>query len=149
MKKIILILLLFPFLSQSQDSTLITNLQLKGGTIRVIVPYLFSTKDTSVFNTYQKWRVDYSDGSVPSDNANVTISITKTTTVAFMYEYLLQLPGGYITQGENYITDFTTSILSKRNTNSYLDRLCDALELRYGTDFLGIKSSSDQLLQSK
>lgn len=149
MKKIILLLLLIPLLSKSQDTTLVTNLQLKGGTIKMAVPFLASSTDTAILNTYQKWRVDYTDGSVPNDNANVTISITKTTTVAFIYGVLLQLPAGLLSDGDNFITDFTTSILSKRNTNTYLDRLCDELEAKYIADRLAITSKSDQLLHSQ
>lgn len=149
MKKIILLLLLIPLLSKSQDTTLVTNLQLKGGTIKMAVPFLASSTDTAILNTYQKWNEDYTDGSVPNDNANVTISITKTTTVAFIYGVLLQLPAGFLSSGDNFITDFTTSILSKRNTNTYLDRLCDELEAKYIADRLGIISSSNQLLHSQ
>lgn len=149
MKKIIFLLLLTPLLGKSQDTTLVTNLQLKGGTIKMAVPFLASSTDTAILNTYQKWRVDYTDGSVPNDNANVTISITKTTTVAFIYGVLLQLPSGFLKAGDDFVADFNTSIISKRNTNSYLDRLCDELEEKYSADRIGVSSKSDQLLHSQ
>ncbi len=109
------------------DSTQVENLQLKGGTIKLISSFILESQDTSVTNPFFKWRLDYIDGNPPNDNANVTISTIKTTTLALIYGRLLNLPAGFI-ETENFLNDFTTSIQSKRVTNSYLDRLCDELE---------------------
>lgn len=149
MKHIIITLSLFIFTktSFSQDSTFISSLQLKGGTIKVIAAMVTDSKDTAIFNSFSKWSADYKDGSPPNDNANVTISFCKTTVVAFFYSLLLQLPGGYITTSD-YITDFKTSINSKRQQNSFLDRLCTELESGYITRFNNLKTTGNNLLLS-
>lgn len=148
MKYIIALLLIIPLRSKSQDTTLITNLQLKGGTIKIITSLMYGSPDTAISNTFQKWRADYIDGSPPNDNANVTISTTKTTTVAYIYSLLLQMTAGF-TEVEDVIGDFKTSINSKRNTNTYLDRLCNTLENGFTADLATIKSKGLQLLSSQ
>lgn len=132
MKKIILLLFLIPVFVKGQDNSLITNLQLKGGTVKILSAIIYGNPDTSLGNTFHKWREDYIDGSTPNDNANVTISTTKTENVVTMYELLLNLPGGYLAT-TNYLNDFKTSIQSKRNGNPVLDAACTKLETRMDT----------------
>lgn len=149
MKKIILFLFLIPLLSKSQDTTFVTNLQLKGGTVKLVTALMYpSTSDTTVTNTFNKWRNDYIDGTPPNDNANVTISITRATTVAYIYSLLLQLPSGYA-EVEDFIGEFKTSIISKRSTNTYLDRLCTDQETRFTSGLATFKSNGAQLLSSQ
>jgi hypothetical protein len=148
MKYLLIIIFLILIYCYSQDSTLITNLQLKGGTIKIVSALMFGTPDTTITNTFNKWRDDYIDGSPPNDNANVTISITKTTTVAFIYGLLLQIPAGF-TEVEDILGDFKTSIASKRAINDYLDRLCDELEGRFTNDLSSLKDTGLRLLSSK
>lgn len=151
MKYIIILLLLVPFTSRSQDNNIITNLQLKGGTIKLIVAVLEDNgmhNDTSLLNLYHKWYVDYTDGTVPTDNANVTISTTKTVNIISIYRLLLRLPAGYV-NGTNFLTDFTTSLQSKRNTNSILDTGMTSLESTMSTEYTGLLSKGGGSLQSK
>jgi hypothetical protein len=148
MKYFLTLLLLIPLGIKAQDSTLITNLQLKGGTIKIVSALMFGTPDTSVTNTFNKWRNDYIDGSPPNDNANVTISISKTTTVSYIYGLLLQIPAG-VTEVEDVLGDFKTSIAPKRATNTYLDRLCDDQENKFTTDLSTLKNVGFKLLSSQ
>lgn len=145
MKKIFFILLIVvPAICFSQDSTVITNLQLKAGTIRVIAGQTMVSGDTSITRVFFKWGAQFKP-IPPNDNANVTIDLCPTIIVAWIYERLLSLPGGYL-DTYDYKTDFRTSILSKRNTNSFLDRLCDNLEARFGGEITGIMSGSTTVL---
>jgi hypothetical protein len=122
------------------DSTQIENLQLKGGTIKLISALVLSVNDTAITNAFFKWREDYIDGNPPNDNANVTITIASTVSVAFFYKLLLNLPAGY-TEEEDFLGDFKTSIAPKRVTNTYLDRLCDELEAEKTEGFLALKAN--------
>lgn len=131
-----------------EDSTQIENLQLKGGTIKIIASQVLGLSDTTITNTFMKWRADYIDGTPPNDNANVTISRSATTAVAFFYSVLLDLPAG-LTEVEDFIGDFKTSIQSKRAANSYLDRLCDELELAKTNKMADIKSQGLKNLSSQ
>lgn len=128
----------------------ITNLQLKGGTVKLIVAVLQNnvSTDTSVQNMFQKWREDYIDGSVPSDNANVTISTTKRSNVVLIYGLLLRLPAGMINTN-NFITDFTTSIASKRAGDAVLDAACTDLETRIASEYTTLLSVGSGALQAK
>jgi hypothetical protein len=148
MKHFLTLLLLIPLGIKAQDSTLITNLQLRGGTIKIVSALMFGTPDTSVTNTFNKWRNDYIDGSPPNDNANVTISISKTTTVSYIYGLLLQIPAG-VTEVEDILGDFKTSIAPKRATNTYLDRLCDDQENKFITYLSTLKNIGFKLLSSQ
>lgn len=138
MKKIILILFLVPLLSSAQEN--VTNLQLKGRTVKIICALIYGNADTSLGNTFQKWREDYIDGSVPNDNANVTISTTKTTSIISIYSLLLILPAGY-TEAEGLLTDFKTSIVSQRATNPTLDAGCTALETQMSNGLTALKAT--------
>jgi hypothetical protein len=145
--KYILTLLMLISIAYGQN---ITNLQLKGGTVKLIVAALRTnvTSDTSVRNMFQKWREDYIDGTVPNDNANVTISTTKTANVVLIYELLLRLPAGLISTN-NFITDFTTSIAPKRATDAALDAACTALETRFANEYNTLLSVGLGDLQAK
>lgn len=128
----------------------ITNLQLKGGTVKLIVAVLQNnvSTDTSVQNMFHKWREDYIDGTVPNDNANVTISTTKTANVIYVYGLLLRLPAGLINTN-NFITDFTTSIASKRASDAVLDAGCTDLETKIAAEYTSLLSIGLGALQSK
>lgn len=148
MKKIIFLLLFIPLLSKSQDNTIITNLQLKGGTVKIISSLVYANTDTSIGNMFHKWREDYIDGSAPNDNANVTISTTKTANVIYVYDLLLNLPGGYL-ETESYLNDFKTSIQSKRAGNAILDAGCTALEANMSARIAALKTGGLGYLQLK
>lgn len=136
MKKLIYLLFLVPVFSKAQN---ITNLQLKGGTVKLIVAVLQTnvSTDTSIQNLFQKWREDYIDGNVPNDNANVTISTTKRSNVVLIYGLLLRLPAGMINTN-NFLTDFTTSIASKRAGDATLDAACTALETAIAAEYTSL-----------
>jgi hypothetical protein len=150
MKHILTLFFLIPFAIKAQDNTLITNLQLKGGTVKLIVAVLKknNSADTSVLNMYHKWREDYIDGSVPNDNANVTVSTTKTVNVILIYGLLLNLPGGY-RETTDYIAEFKTSVQSKRATNPILDAGLTDLETMMAAEINALLSIGGGDLQSK
>lgn len=150
MKKIIFLFLIIPILAKSQDNNLVTNLQLKGGTVKLVIAVIKTniSNDTSILNMYHKWREDYIDGTVPNDNANVTISTTKTANVIAIYGLLMRLPAGMITTAD-FISDFRTSIVSKRAANPVLDAGCTSLEAAIAEEYSGLLSIGLGDLQSK
>lgn len=129
MKKLLFLFLIIPMFAVAQDSTVVENLQLKAGTIKLLVGMALKSQDTSMLKTFLAWNVEFKANS-PSDNTNVTIASALTTDVVRMYQSLLQLPAG-LTEVQDFLGDFKTSIQPKRNTNSYLDDLCTGLETVY------------------
>ena len=148
MKYILIILFLVPILSYSQDTTLITNLQVKGGTAKVISALIYGASDTAISSAYFKMREDYIDGSPPNDNANVTISILKTTTVAYIYGILKGMPAGLMVVND-VLAAFTSDISSKRATNSMLDRLCDEIDAIYVSQNTELLTNGNKFLLNK
>lgn len=120
MKKLFLAMLLISGVANAQDSTIVLNVQLKAGTIRELAEMAKSQTDDSHFNVFLKWRTSFK-ATNHSDNANVTTDTIPTVLVAEMYRFLYGIKG-------TELDDFATSITSKRNTNAYLDRLCDTIE---------------------
>jgi hypothetical protein len=145
MKKILFILLLYDGNIKAQDSLWITNLQLKAGTIKILAGFAIKSEDTTMVRSYQKWRAQFIANN-PNDNANVTIDSSRTVNVVAMYSYLLRLPAG-LGDIEDFVSDFRTSITSKRNTNSFLDALCDQLEAQYISELTTIKAVGGQILK--
>lgn len=139
MKYTLILFLLIPVFLKAQDNTIVTNLQLKGGTVKLIVATLQNNvaSDTSIQNMFQKWKVDYIDGSIPNDNANVTISFSKTANVVLIYSLLLRQPAGMI-DTNNFLNDFRTSIQSKRTTNPVLDAECTNLETKIAGEYTAL-----------
>lgn len=150
MKKIIFLLFIIPLFVKAQDNNIITNLQLKGGTVKLVIAVIKNniSGDTSILNMYHKFREDYIDGTVPNDNANVTISTTKTANVITIYGLLMRLPAGMITTAD-FINDFRTSIVSKRATNPILDAGCTSLETALAAEYNGLLSIGLGDLQSR
>lgn len=148
MKRILIIISLFALSKTgfAQADTIVTNLQLKGGTIKVISALVIKTGNADALKAFFKWRQQYADGNPPNDNANVTIDTAKTVSVAFAYRLLLSMEGGY-TEVVNYIIDFKTSITAKRGTNAMLDALCGAIELEYTNGFNAIMESGRKYLE--
>ncbi len=145
MKKLFLFILLSPLIGSAQDSTVVTNLQLRARTIKLLAATSLRSEDTTLVKTFLAWNVEFKTNN-PNDNANVTIASARTIDVARMYEVLLTLPAG-ITEVEDFLGDFKTSIQSKRATNNYLDRICLGLEFNYSTMLTRMKSEGQALLR--
>jgi hypothetical protein len=133
MKKILFLFLILPIDLLAQDSTVITNLQLRAGTIKILSKQALNSNDTSITKIFFRWRTEFINNTPPNDNANVTISDCPTVIVAWMYSELLNLRSG-IMQAKDHLGDFKTSITSKRNGNTFLDRLCDNLEIGFDNE---------------
>lgn len=145
MKKVLLTLfILIPVALMAQDSV-ITNLQLRARTIKLIATLAKESQDTSFVKTFLAWNVEFKTNN-PVDNANVTIASARTVDVANMYNYLLSLPTG-LNEIEDFIGDFKTSIASFRATNSLLDGLCDILESNFTLQFNMLKSTGNNFLK--
>jgi hypothetical protein len=147
-KLIILLLILISFSAKSQDSLWITSLQLKAGTIKLLASRALVSGDTSILKVFYKWRAEFISSPPANDNANVTIDSAKTVVVFWMYQNLLNLPAG-LSDVSDFVADFRTSITSKRNTNSYLDALCDGIELLYVNQLADYKASGLAFLRSQ
>lgn len=120
MKKILLAMLIISGVAGAQDSTIVLNVQLKAGTIRELAFIAKESLEDSHFNVFLKWRTSFKSTN-HSDNENVTIDTIPTLLVAKMYSVL------HDTKGEA-LDDLTQSLISKRNTNDYLDSLCTSIE---------------------
>jgi hypothetical protein len=147
MKKVLFtIILLYGIKSYSQGAdTIVTNLNLRAGTIKIIAASFPVQQSTMVI--YKKWGDAFKVNN-PNDNANVNIDTIRTTTLALVYQALLGLPAG-LTEVEDYINDFKTSITSKRSSNAYLDQLCDALEELFTSSMADLKSKGSVFLFQK
>lgn len=148
MKAILFLIFFIPFTVKSQDSLWITSLQLKAGTIKLLASRALVSGDTSILKVFYKWRSQFINSPPANDNSNVTIDSAQTVVVYWMYQNLLNLPGGLV-KVTDYINDFTTSIQSKRNANNYLDSLCDAIELFYTNQMADYKASGLAFLKSQ
>lgn len=144
MKQLLLFILLSPLIGMSQDN-IVTNLQLRARTIKLLAASALKSEDTSLVKTFFAWNVQFKTNN-PNDNANVTIDSALTTDVARMYELLLLLPAA-LTEVEDFLGDFKTSIQSKRNTNAYLDLLCDGLESYYTGQLNRLKAEGEAYLK--
>lgn len=129
----------------SQDSTVVEDLQLRARTIKLLAASALKSDDSTFVKTFLAWNTQFKTNN-PNDNANVTIATARTIDIARMYEMLLQLPAG-LNEVEDFVGDFRTSIQSKRNSNSYLDRLLDGIEANYVTILTRMKSESEALLK--
>lgn len=131
--------------AQGED-TIVTSLQLKAGTIKLIAGASQFLNEDNI-HAFLKWN-SYFRANSPADNANVTIDTAYTVQVAKAYDVLLNLPAG-LTEASGYILDFKTSVQSKRTTNSYLDQLMDAIELSFTTNSNVLLTAGQQKLLKK
>ncbi len=114
---ITLFILLIGLKSYSQDSSIITNLQLKAKTVRGVEVISRVFIDDKSFNAYLKW-YNYFKANNPNDNANVTIDTIPTLMLSEIYGRVL-----FDVRYGEIVDDLQQSTTSKRTTNSYLDSL--------------------------
>lgn len=138
MKKILLLLLIGSG-AYGQDSTIVLNVQLKAGTIRELAEMAKTRNEEAEFNVFLKWRTSFKAVN-HSDNANVTTDTIPTVLVAEMYRLLKDIKGVEL-------DDFTTAIASKRNTNAYLDRLCDAIDAEFTSRDVSRKARGNKAMR--
>ena len=129
--------------AKAQDSLWVTSLNLKAGTIKLIVSNIRIDETTA--RTYLKWSPSFA--SNPNNNSNVSVDSIRVTLLASIYQNLMDLPGGLIKQGADYVNDFTTSIQSKRNGNTFLDRLCTNIESFYSLRYTNNLTIGNNLLK--
>ena len=148
MKKTLLSLIIFISIGASGQGadTIVTSLQLKAGTIKLIAGASQFLNEDNI-HAFLKWN-SYFRANSPADNANVTIDTAYTVQVAKAYDVLLNLQAG-LTEASGYILDFKTSVQSKRTTNSYLDQLMDAIELSFTTNANVLLTVGQQKLLKK
>lgn len=144
MKKTFLILIsliTFKYSNAQGADTLVTNLNLRSGTIQYIIGLGITE---NILPAYIKWNSTFR-GTNPADNANVNIDTVYTTVIADAYRRLIALPQGY-TEANSYITDMKASLASKRATNLFLDQLMDAIEAEYTSSSIGLKNNGNSSL---
>lgn len=146
MKKFFLLILMttsviFAIQAQSGDS-LVTNLQLKAGTIRTIAPVVKHLDTRYSLKTFVKW-YNQIKASNPSDNANVTVDSISSVTIATIYEITL-----FDVKYEDVVSDISGALTSKRATNTLLDALCTAAEARKTAYKLAPKNEGTELLKN-
>jgi hypothetical protein len=125
MKKIFILILLSAssgFAMSQSGNSLVTNLQLKAGTIRTIAPVARGLNERYSINAFIKW-YNQIKAVNPSDNANVTVDSIPTLMVARIYEISL-----FDVKYDDVRSDISSALTSKRATNTLLDALCTAAE---------------------
>lgn len=142
MKQLIFILVILIFCGPlfAQD-TLVTNLNLKGLTVKNIAGILYGKQDYKFSRAFSKFSSDYMDGSQPNDNANVNIDSIHTVVLIECYR---ELRFNALTSAE--FDAFATDILSKRATNNLLDAECDLVDANYTAEKAARTSSGHSLL---
>lgn len=134
MKKLfIIITLALATDSYGQDSTIITNVQFKAITIRTLETAARNIQYSGAFESYLKWYNNFKQNN-PADNANVTIDTIPVPMLAELYSIVL-----FDVRYQDVLDDFTQSLVSKRATNDYLDRLMTTHED-------GLQAMKDQLI---
>lgn len=145
MKYLIILILLIPLseniYAQSGDS-LVTNLQLKAGTIRTIAPVAKNIDARYSMKAFVKW-YNQIKSSNPSDNANVTVDSIPSVMIAAIYDIVL-----FDVKYEDVLSDISGALTSKRATNSLLDVLCTASEARKTAYKLSAKTEGTELLKN-
>lgn len=145
MKYLIIIILLIPLsanVSAQSGDSLVTNLQLKAGTIRTIAPVVKHLDTRYSLKTFVKW-YNQIKASNPSDNANVTVDSISSVTIATIYEITL-----FDVKYEDVVSDISGALTSKRATNTLLDALCTAAEARKTAYKLAPKNEGTELLKN-
>jgi hypothetical protein len=125
MKKILLlILILISVKSFSQDTTIAT-LSIKARLVQTLVPYVKqSIDDTAYINLLSRWVKAYDVASPPSGTTLVSVDSIKVVVIAALYGIAMSFPQGAASVG----SDFASDILTIRNANTFLKRLCDAID---------------------
>lgn len=125
MKKLLTILILIIGINAySQDW--VTNLQMQVGTWKAVGITFRGITDSATISSFNK--VYASMKTKPNNEANMTLDSIPTLSLVLLYETIL-FNVGY----SSVLSDFQTSIQSKRNTNALLDARCDELEARLAT----------------
>lgn len=141
MKKILLITsLLIGLNTFSQDSTWVENWQLQAGTWRTIAEDFKSNAQFTDFISFIKIFNSFKAAN-HSDNAPVNLDSIPTVMVAILYEKVL-----FDVAYGDILSNFQSSLTSKRNNNSFLNRLCNALEARLTSIRSGKKAAGNKLL---
>jgi hypothetical protein len=146
MKKIILFLFLLTTLkSFSQDSTIAT-LSIKARLVQTLVPYVKQNiDDTAYINLLQRWVKKYDVANPPNNTTQVSVDSIKVQVIAALYGVAYGYPQGVPAIGSDYASD----ILTIRNANTYLGRLCDAIDARFANMATEARTRGRKILTGK
>lgn len=127
MRKILTVAcVLWSFAVFSQDSTIAT-LSIKARLVRTLAPFVDNSNDTAYINLLHRWIKKYDVPNPPSGTTVVSVDSIAVTVIAECYRKLKAYPQGATGVGD----DFESDIASIRAGNTYLDRLCDAIDAAY------------------
>lgn len=120
---LIFFILLLGLKSYSQDTTIVTSLQLKAKTVRGLETISRVYTEVNFFEAYLKW-YNHFKANNPNDNANVTIDSIPVLMLADIYGRIL-----FDVRYGDIVDDVQQSTVSKRSANDYLDRLMTTHEV--------------------
>lgn len=145
MKKILpIITLLICSISHSQDSTIVT-LSIKARLVQTLTPFVRANDDTASVNLMNRWIKKYEVTPNPSGTTQISVDSIATTVVAALYSKALSWPQGAPSVGN----DFASDINAIRTANSYLDRLCDAIDLAFTNELNEARLKGRKLLTGR
>lgn len=147
MKKYLFILSVFisiNFVSKAQADTIVTNLNVKASVLNTVATFLKGNDDVRALNALLKFSVEYRDGTIPNDNANVNIDTVYTDVLIIMYGFLREN-----VHMQTAFSDFASDITSKRNTNSRLDAGCDLIDTGFSARATAIAVAGKKYLVGK
>lgn len=127
MRKILIaVCILWSFAVFSQDSTIAT-LSIKARLVQNLAPFVKQGYDTAYINLLNRWIKKYDVANPPGGTTLVTVDSIAVTVIADCYRKAKSYPQGAAGVG----ADFESDIASIRAGNTYLDRLCDAIDAAY------------------
>lgn len=141
MKKLLILFLFIPFLGKSQDSTIVT-LSIKARLVQTLTPFVRNNDDTAYVNLLNRWIKKYETTPNPSGTLQISVDSIATTVVAALYARALSWPQGAPSVGSDFAGDINTI----RTANTYLDRLCDAIDAAFTNELTEARLRGRRLL---
>lgn len=131
MKKLLTIILIiccsFGFAPVFSQDTTIATLSIKARLVQNLTPFVKQGYDTTYINLLNRWIKKYDVANPPSGTTLVSVDSIAVTVIADCYRKVKSYPQGAAAVGD----DFEADIAAIRAANSYLDRLCDAIDAAY------------------
>lgn len=140
----IILLLIVTITVKSQDTTKVKSLQLQNRIIEYLIPQIMQPNNDSLFQVYVDLRPKYRIASPPTGTTLVTIDSIPTTELANLYNYALSQPDG---MGASLL--LKAQIATARAGNTYLDRLCTALETVWSNQLINMRIAGRKILRGQ
>lgn len=144
MKKILIIIFFGCSVASAQDTTIAT-LSTKARLVQTFAPFVKQGEDTAYGNLIIRWIKKFDVANPPSGTQLVIVDSVAVTVIAECYRRAFGFPQGAASVG----SDFAGDIAAIRAANSYLDRLCDAIDVAYGNVVANARTKGREILTGK